>query len=56
MRVNMRASEYESGGLVRHEFIKRIHKRFRQEGVVIPYPIRTIEFSQDAVSALAGRG
>ena len=28
--------------LVRHEFIKRLHARFTQEGIVIPFPIRTV--------------
>ena len=28
--------------LVRHEFIKRLHSRFREEGIEIPFPIRTI--------------
>jgi len=56
MKVNMRASEYDFGRLVQHEFIKRLHKRFAQEGIVIPYPIRTVELSKNAISALAGRG
>ena len=29
--------------LIRHEFIKRLHLRYRQEGIVIPYPVRTIK-------------
>lgn len=28
--------------LIRHEFIKRLHARFNQEGIEIPFPIRTI--------------
>lgn len=27
---------------VRHEFIKRLHKRFGEEGIEIPFPIRTL--------------
>ncbi len=28
--------------LIRHEFIKRLHARFGEEGVEIPFPIRTV--------------
>ena len=28
--------------LIKHEFIKRLRARFDQEGIVIPFPIRTI--------------
>jgi small-conductance mechanosensitive channel len=28
--------------LIRHEFIKRLHERYRAEGIEIPFPIRTI--------------
>lgn len=28
--------------LVKHEFIKRLHRRFDREGIVIPFPIRTL--------------
>jgi len=34
--------------LVRHEFIKRIHTRYRQEGINIPYPTRTVALEQAA--------
>lgn len=28
--------------LVKHEFIKNLHRRFKQEGIEIPFPIRTV--------------
>jgi small-conductance mechanosensitive channel len=28
-------------------FIKRIHERFAREGIVIPYPIRALNFDQE---------
>jgi hypothetical protein len=28
--------------LIKHELIKRLHARFDQVGIVIPFPIRTI--------------
>ncbi len=31
-----------------HELMKRVHIRFREEGIMIPYPVRTIRFSQSS--------
>ncbi len=28
--------------LIRHEFIKRLHTRYQQEGIIIPFPVRTV--------------
>lgn len=41
-RVSMRAADYVGQHAVTHEFIKRLHKRFNEEGINIPFPIRTI--------------
>ena len=40
--VRMLVREFESQGPVRHEFIKRLHQRFAEEGIDIPFPIRTV--------------
>jgi small-conductance mechanosensitive channel len=40
--VILRAREFVDQYLVKHEFIKRLHARFNQEGIVIPFPIRTL--------------
>ncbi|GMR14104.1 MAG: mechanosensitive ion channel family protein [Gemmatimonadota bacterium] len=40
--VRMLVREFESQGPVRHEFIKRLHRRFIDEGIDIPFPIRTV--------------
>jgi small-conductance mechanosensitive channel len=40
--VILRAKEYVDKYLVIHEFIKRLHRRYRLEGIEIPFPIRTI--------------
>lgn len=40
--VILRARDYVSQFLVRHEFIKRLHKRYEKEGIEIPFPIRTV--------------
>ena len=29
--------------LIRHEFIKRLHLRYRQEGITIPFPTRIVK-------------
>lgn len=36
--VDYRSDQY----LVKHEFIKRLHRRYAQEGIVIPFPIQTV--------------
>lgn len=45
--VNLRVSEYGEQFRVRHEFIKRLHKRYNQEGIVIPFPIRTLDLPKN---------
>jgi small-conductance mechanosensitive channel len=47
VRVLLRGATYESGPPLRHEFIKRIHRRFREEGIIIPYPTRTLDLPPD---------
>lgn len=41
MVVYLRIREYFDHIIIRHEFIKRLHKRFRQEGIEMPFPIQT---------------
>lgn len=45
--VILRAKEFVDQYLIKHEFIKRLHKRYNKEGIVIPYPIRAINYSQE---------
>jgi small-conductance mechanosensitive channel len=40
--VILRAKEFVDQYLVKHEFVKRLHARFDKEGIIIPFPIRTI--------------
>jgi small-conductance mechanosensitive channel len=40
--VILRAREFVDQYLVKHEFIKRLHARLDREGIVIPFPIRTL--------------
>ncbi len=41
--VILRVSEFVDKYLVTHEFIKALHKRYKEEGIEIPFPIRTVE-------------
>lgn len=45
--VILRCKEFVDNYLIKHEFIKRLHKRYAQEGIVIPYPIRAINYDQE---------
>lgn len=40
------AKKYFDHLITRHEFIKRLHNRYRQEGIEIPFPIRPV-YPQD---------
>nr|WP_230552672.1 mechanosensitive ion channel family protein [Teredinibacter turnerae] len=46
--VMLRAQEYFTRFFIKSEFIKALHKRYAQEGIVIPYPIRAINTDQEA--------
>jgi len=45
--VILRAKEFVDQYLIKHEFIKRLHERYEKEGIVIPYPIRAINYEQE---------
>jgi len=49
--VILRASEFVDQYLVKHEFVKRLHQRYRQEGITIPFPIRTFVRRQGQAAA-----
>jgi small-conductance mechanosensitive channel len=40
--VILRAREFVDQYLIKHEFIKRLHARFDEKGITIPFPIRTV--------------
>ena len=40
--VILRVKEFVNKYVVRHEFIKALHKRYKEEGIEIPFPIRTV--------------
>lgn len=44
--VILRVKEYADQFAVKSEFIKMLHKKYKEVGIVIPYPITTIEMSK----------
>jgi small-conductance mechanosensitive channel len=46
LTVILRGKEFADQFLIRHEFLKRIHARFAKEGIVIPYPVRALDYEQ----------
>ena len=45
--VILRAKEFVDQYLIKHEFIKRLHERYAKERIMIPYPIRAINYEQE---------
>ncbi len=40
--VILRAKEYADQYLIKHEFIKRLHQRYKDQAIEIPFPVRTV--------------
>jgi small-conductance mechanosensitive channel len=55
LSVIMRGKSFTDQFLIKHEFIKRIHDRFALEGIVIPYPVRALNYEQEKRGRLARR-
>lgn len=45
--VILRAKEFVSQYLIKHEFIKQLHARFKKEGIEIPFPARKVYFQKE---------
>ncbi|HSE87182.1 MAG TPA: mechanosensitive ion channel domain-containing protein, partial [Candidatus Binatia bacterium] len=45
--VILRSQRFVDGYLIKHEFMKRLQQRYREEGIVIPFPIRTVYLKSD---------
>lgn len=45
--VTLHAKEFKSQFFVKHEFLKRLYKRYESEGIEIPYPTRVIYVQND---------
>lgn len=50
--VDLRAKAFADQYLIRHEYIKRLKKRFDSEEIEIPFPIRTVFIKGDRLSAM----
>ncbi len=50
--VVLRGREYVDQHLLKHEFIKMLHQRYRKEGIVIPFPMRTLDIPKDVLEEL----
>jgi len=48
LTVRMQVREFPNQGPVRHEFIKRLHRRYADEGIVIPHPAPPVVIHRSA--------
>jgi small-conductance mechanosensitive channel len=46
--VILRARAFVDNYLIKHEFIKALHSKYRETGIIIPFPIRTVHVKSDA--------
>lgn len=53
--VILRAREFVDNYLIKHEFVKALHRRFRKEDIVIPFPIRTLDVRKEDLRLLSGK-
>jgi small-conductance mechanosensitive channel len=54
--VILGVGEFSDQYRIKHEFIKRLHQRYRREGISIPAPTRTVALEQGAVAVPHPRG
>lgn len=54
--VILRGQEFVAQYLIIHEFIKRLHERYRREHITIPFPIRTLDLAPETTRALSEGG
>ncbi|HEX8733427.1 MAG TPA: mechanosensitive ion channel family protein [Ktedonobacterales bacterium] len=52
--VTMQAQEVTGQYLIKHEFIKRLRARYREEGIAVPYPTQLVRLTE--VGATGGAG
>lgn len=54
--VILRARRFVDNYLIKHEFIKALQEKYREEGIVIPFPIRTLYMKSETEPESDGRG
>lgn len=52
MTVILGVGEFSDQYRIKHEFIKRLHKRYQTEGIRIPSPRRTVMFQQQGAAGI----
>jgi small-conductance mechanosensitive channel len=52
LSVWLGARDFTSGFVVQHEFIKRLHVRYRTEQIAMPFPTRTLDLTAASWAAL----
>ncbi|WP_018657882.1 mechanosensitive ion channel family protein [Actinomadura flavalba] len=52
--VILRTGEFGDQFRIKHEFVKRLHRRFRDEGIATPFPVLRLAAADDAVPDLPG--
>ncbi|MEU5103980.1 mechanosensitive ion channel family protein [Streptomyces sp. NPDC021354] len=52
--VILRVQEFSDQYLIKHEFLKRLHQRYRTEAIDIPLPMRTVVLQQPGQVPLPG--
>jgi len=45
--VILRAKEFVDQYYIKHEFIKRLHRRYSEENIIIPYPVQAVNYEQE---------
>ncbi len=50
----LRARDFQSSYAVRHEFVKRLQARYAREGIVFPFPTRTLDVPAPSREGLRG--
>ena len=54
LHVTLRADRMTNTYVLKHEFIKRLHRRYREEGITIPFPTRSLEINREHLLVLRG--
>lgn len=47
LNVVLRTTEFTQQYVIVSEFVKRLHTRYRREGIAVPFPMRTLVFARD---------
>jgi small-conductance mechanosensitive channel len=54
--VGLRAAEFTQQALITHEFIKRLHRRYRKEGISFQSPAETIVYAEAGPAGVKATG